>query len=311
MLAFLRTVLSRCAGLFGGTRFASEVDDEVQAHLALLTERFERQGMTPVEARYAALRQFGGVTPLQEELHDRRTWPQLETTWQDVRYALRQLRKSPGFTLAAVLSLVLGIGANSAVFTIVNTAFLHPLPVDKPQQLVALNRGRQSVNLSYLDYRDFRDRNDALSGLAASRFMAVSLSISSGNNSRVWTYEATGNYFDLLGVKPFLGRFFGPRDDDRPGAHPVAVLSYRTWRQRFAADPNVASRTVKINGLAYTIVGVAPQGFIGTERILLPDLWVPMSMEAQIEPGNYWLEKRGWRNVWVFGRRPTRIRRFR
>jgi predicted permease len=302
MLAFLRTVLSRFAALFGGTRADSEVDDEVKAHLALLTERFARQGMTPEEAHYAALRQFGGVTPLREELRERRTWPQLETTWQDVRYALRQLRKSPGFALAAVLTLVLGIGANSTVFTIVNTAFLHPLPVDKPEQLVSLNRGRQSVNLAYADYRDFRDRNDALSGLAACRFMAVSLSISSGNNSRVWTYEATGNYFDVLGVKPFLGRFFGPRDDDRPGAHPVAVLSYRTWRQRFAADPNVAGRTVKINGLAYTIFGVAPRGFIGTERILLPDLWVPMSMEAQIEPGNYWLEKRGWRNVWVFGR---------
>ena len=160
MLAFLRTVLSRFAALFGGTRADSEVDDEVKAHLALLTERFARQGMTPEEAHYAALRQFGGVTPLREELRERRTWPQLETTWQDVRYALRQLRKSPGFALAAVLTLVLGIGANSTVFTIVNTAFLHPLPVDKPEQLVSLNRGRQSVNLAYADYRDFRDRND-------------------------------------------------------------------------------------------------------------------------------------------------------
>jgi predicted permease len=302
MLAFLRTVLSRCAGLFGGARADGEVDDEVQAHLALLTERFVRQGMKPEEARQAALRQFGGVTPLEEELRERRTWPQLETTWQDVRYALRRLRKSPGFALAAVLTLVLGIGANSAVFTIVNTAFLHPLPVDKPEQLVFFNRGRQSVTLSYPDYRDFRDRNDVLSGLAACRFMPVNLSISSGNNFRAWTYEASGNYFDVLGVKPLLGRWFGPQDDDRPGAHPVAVLSYRTWRQRFAADPNIAGRSIKINGLAYTVVGVAPQGFIGTERILLPDLWVPMSMEAQIEPGNYWLDRRRTTNVWVVGR---------
>ena len=205
MVVFLRTALSRLAGLFGGERFAIEVDDEIRAHLALLTERLVRQGMTPEEARCAALRQFGGVTPLKEELRERRGWPQLEATWQDARYAFRQLRKSPGFTLAAVLTLALGIGANSTVFTIVNTAFLHPLPVEGPEQLVSFNRGR-GVNLSYPDYREFRDRNDVLAGVMACRFMPVSLSISSGSNFRVWTYEATGNCFDLLGVKPFLGR---------------------------------------------------------------------------------------------------------
>jgi len=301
MLATVRTLLSRLAGLFGGQRFAGEVDEEVQAHLALLAERFAGQGMSAEEARRAALRQFGGVTPLEEELRERRGWPQLESTWRDARYALRQLRKSPGFTLAAVLTLGLGIGANSAVFTIVNTAFLHPLPVDRPEQLVSFNRGR-SVNLSYMDYRDFRDRNGVLSGVLACRIMPVSLSISSGNNFRAWTYEATGNYFDLLGVKPFLGRLFGPRDDDRPGAHPVAVLSYRAWRERFGGDTGIAGRNVRINGFAYTIIGVAAQGFTGTERVLSPDLWVPMSMEAQIEPGNYFLEDRRKSNVWVIGR---------
>ncbi|MGA2186681.1 MAG: ABC transporter permease [Bryobacteraceae bacterium] len=301
MFAFLRTVLSRLAGLFGAAHFDREVDDELRTHLALLTDRFIAQGMTPEDARYAALRQFGGVTPLKEGLRERRTWPQVETTWQDVRYALRQLRKSPGFALAAVLTLALGIGANSTVFTIVNTAFLRPLPVDKPEQLVFLNHGR-SVNFSYPDYVDFRDRNDDLSGLTACRFVPVSLSISSGNNSRAWAYEATGNYFDLLGVKPLLGRLFGSRDDDKPGAHPVAVLSYRTWRQRFAADPNIAGRSIRINGLGYTVVGVTAEGFIGTERMISPDLWVPMSMEAQIEPGRYWLDDRRDSNIWVLGR---------
>ena len=301
MFAFLRTVLSRIGGLFGRARFDIEADDEVRTHLSLLTERFVRTGMSPEDARYAALRQFGGITPLKEELRERHMWPQLETTWQDVRYALRHLRKSPGFAVAAVLTLALGIGANSTVFTIINTAFLRPLPVEKPEQLVFLNQGG-NANLSYPDYVDFRDRNDVVSGLIAYRFSPISLSMSSGNNSRAWTYEATGNYFDVLGVKPFLGRWFGPQDDDKPGAHPVAVLSYRTWRQRFAADSNVIGRSIRINGLGYTVVGVAPQGFIGTERIISPDLWVPMSMEAQIEPGRYWLNDRGISDVWVLGR---------
>jgi|CZKS01.1.fsa_nt_gi predicted permease len=300
MFAFLRTVLSRIGGLFGRARFDIEADDEVRTHLSLLTERFVRTGMSPEDARYAALRQFGGITPLKEELRERHMWPQLETTWQDIRYALRHLRKSPGFAVAAVLTLALGIGANSTVFTIINTAFLRPLPVEKPEQLVFLNQGG-NANLSYPDYREFRNGTRELSGLAACRFAPVGLSVSNGN-SRAWAYEATGNYFGVLGVQAYLGRMIGPEDDGQPGANPVAVLSYRTWQQRFAADPNVTGRSIKINGLGYTVIGVAPRGFFGTERILSPDLWVPMSMEAQIEPGNNWLDTRQTTNIWVIGR---------
>ncbi len=220
MLTFFRTVLSRCAGLFGASRFDTEMDDELKEHLSLLTERYVNQGMSQEDARHAALRQFGGVTPLKENLRERRTWPQFETTWQDIRYAMRQLRKSPGFTLAAIVTLALGIGANSTVFTIINTAFLRPLPVEKPEQLVFFNQG-QNVNFSYPDYLDFRDRNDVLTGLAGCRFVAVGMSISSGNNARAWAYEATANYFDMLGVKPFLGRLFDPQDDEKPGANPA------------------------------------------------------------------------------------------
>src|SRR5271166_613294 len=215
MFAYFRTILSRFAGLFGAARFDNEMDDELKEHLSLLTERYVSQGMSPEDARHAALRQFGGVTPLKENLRERRTWPQFETTWQDLRYAMRQLRKSPGFTLAAVVTLALGIGANSTVFTIINTAFLRPLPVEKPEQLVFFNQG-QNVNFSYPDYLDFRNRNDVLSGLASCRFVAAGMSISSGNNARVWAYEATANYFELLGVKPFLGRLFDPQDDEKP-----------------------------------------------------------------------------------------------
>ncbi len=221
---------------------------------------------------------------------------------QDLQYSLRRLRKSPGFTAAAILSLALGIGANSAIFTAVNSLLLRPLPVEKPGQLVFFNRGNGYNTLSYPDYRDFRDRADALSGVAADRIVPISLSVQAGNNSRVWGYEATANYFELLGVKPFLGRFFSSADDDKPGAHPVLVLDYGCWRSRFAADPDIAGKTAFVNGLKYTILGVAPAKFHGTEVFLAPELWVPMSMQAHVEPGADWLETRGTQNIWIFGR---------
>src|SRR5581483_3398467 len=159
-----------------------------------------------------------------------------------------------------------------------------------------------STNLSYPDFRDFRDRNDVLSGIVAYRFSPMNLSIRGQSNFRIWGYEATGNYFDMLGVNPFIGRFFHPEDDDKPGAHPVTVLSYGFWQRRFGADRNIAGKTVKINGLDFTVVGVAPASFNGTELVVNPDLWTPMSMEAQIEPGNNWLDNRAETDIWVLGR---------
>jgi len=220
---------------------------------------------------------------------------------QDLRFALRRLRQSPGFTTAAIVTLALGIGANATVFTLLNTILFHPLAVREPQQLVFLNRGNRP-SLSYPAYKDFCDRNDALSGATAIRVMPMALSVGNGNNSRIWGYEATGNYFDLLGVQPLLGRLFRPEDDDKPLAHPVLVLSHRFWLRRFAGDPNIAGKTVKINGLDYTILGVTPPSFNGTELIFNPDVWVPMSMETQIEPGNNWLTRRSSSNIWVLGR---------
>src|SRR6266567_1608032 len=220
---------------------------------------------------------------------------------QDLRFALRRIRQSPGFTAAAIVTLALGIGANTTIFTVITTIVFHPLAVHEPAQLVFLNKG-DFPNLSYPAYRDFRDRNSVLSGLTAYRVMPMGLSIGNGNNARIWGYEATGNYFDLLGVKPLLGRLLRPEDDGKPGGHPVLVLSFGCWQRRFASDPNIAGRIVKINGLDYTILGVAPATFNGTELIITPDVWVPMTMEAQIEPGNDWLERRSSHNIWVLGR---------
>jgi len=220
-----------------------------------------------------------------------------------IRLAFRRLRRSPGFAAVAILTLALGIGANTTIFTAINTTVLRPLPVDHPEQLVFINRvnrGESEPTQSFPDYRDLRDRNTVLSGLAAYNFVPVSLS-HQGNNNRVWGYLATGNYFDVLGVNAIRGRTFHPADDDKPGAHPVAVLSFASWKGRFAGDPAIIGRTVKIGGLDYTVIGVMPAGFVGTEIFFAPEFWVPMSMQAQVE-GDGTLEERGNHQFFSTGR---------
>ncbi len=207
----------------------------------------------------------------------------MQIIWQDLRYGARMLVKKPGFTLVAVITLALGIGANTAIFSLVNTALLRPLPVEKPGQLVSLNN--VSLNLpviSFPNYRDFRDRNKLLGGMLAYRYTTLGLS-NNGVNERVWGYLATGNYFEVLGVKPALGRFFTPDDDRDPGGHPIAVLTYDCWQKRFAGDPQAIGKTVIVNGRNFTIIGVAPQGFYGTEIIYRPEIWFPTMMQEQID----------------------------
>lgn len=230
----------------------------------------------------------------------------METLWQDLRVSLRRLRKTPGFTLIAVLSLALGIGANTAIFSLVNTMFLRPLPVEKPEQLVALNNvslsGEQNFPVfSVPNYRDLRDRNDVLSGLAAYRVAPISLS-NNGVNVRLWGYLATGNYFEMLGVKPALGRFFTPADDKAVGAHPVAVITHDCWQRRFGGDPNIAGKNVLVNGHSFTIIGVAAPGFHGTEIGYKTEIWFPTMMLPQIEAGRNYLDDRDTTNFFVQGR---------
>ncbi len=162
---------------------------------------------------------------------------------------------------------------------------LRPLPVHKPEQLFALNWGGM-VNTSYPNYLDFRDRNQVFTKLAACRFNLVNMSVAGRGNSLSWGYEATGNYFETLGVTPLLGRFFGQPEDDKLDAHPVLVVSQRYWQSRFGADPSALGKTVKINGYPFTIIGVAPPSFTGTELVMAADFWVPMSMAHEIEPGS-------------------------
>jgi predicted permease len=223
---------------------------------------------------------------------------------QDIRYGFRMLKRRPLFTVIAVLTLALGIGANSAIFTLVNTVLLRPLPVDAPDELVSLTVMGKNDSLqafSYPNYKDFRDRNEVLSGLFATRMAPISLS-RNGNNQRIWGYEVTGNYFDLLGVEAVEGRTFRPEEDSTPLTHPVAVVSYDSWKNRFGGDPTLVGQQILLNGHKFEIIGIAPEGFVGTEVVYTPEIWVPMMMQEWLEPGNAWLEVRRTQNIFATGR---------
>jgi predicted permease len=226
-------------------------------------------------------------------------------TWlTDIRLSMRRLLKSPGFTLIAVVSLALGIGANTAIFSLVNTALLRPLPVTRPGRLMSVSvtgRDDSMLAFSYPTYLDFRDRNTVMSGLFAERMAPMSLS-RGGNNQRIWGYLVTGNYFDVLGVGARLGRTFTAEEDRARLTSPVAVVSYGCWQHRFGSDPNLVGQNITINDHQFKVVGVMPEGFAGSEVIYTPEVWVPMTMQEWIEPGNVWLERRGIQNIFAVGR---------
>ncbi|HEX8651886.1 MAG TPA: ABC transporter permease [Pyrinomonadaceae bacterium] len=211
------------------------------------------------------------------------------TLLQDLRYGFRMLWKSPGFTLVAVLTLALGIGANSAIFSGVSAFILRPLPIEEPSRLVRLfeiyNDPNDYNGFSYPDYLEYRDQNRSFEGILGYRMVEAALS-NSDQNDVIWGELVTGNYFDVLHVRPAVGRAFLPEEDQSPGARPVVVLSHSLWQRRFNADPAMVGTTVTLNGLAYTVVGIAPKEFVGTKFALSMDFWVPMMMQAEIMRGD-------------------------
>ncbi|MEP7343313.1 MAG: ABC transporter permease [Acidobacteriota bacterium] len=228
----------------------------------------------------------------------------METLLQDIRFGFRRLLKSPGFALVAILSLALGIGANTAIFTLVNMILFRPLPVAHPEQVMAVSvagkNGAMAAH-SYPNYVDLRDRNEVLSGLLAYRPVPTSLS-RSGNNEKVWGYLVSGNYFDLLGVSLERGRGFLPEEDKTRLSHPVVVISHALWQTRFGGGAGVIDSDVLINGKKFKVIGIAPAGFKGTEVIYTPDIFVPFAMQKWIEPENDYLDVRGNQNIFAVGR---------
>src|SRR5262249_54524200 len=229
---------------------------------------------------------------------------EMETLFHDLRFGFRRLIKTPGFAIIAILSLALGIGANTAIFSLVNMILFRQLPVANPEAVVsvsAVGKEGQLAAWSYPNYLDFRDRNEVLSGLLANRFSPMSLS-RNGNNEKVWGYLVSGNYFDVLGVKPALGRTFLPEEDKARLSHPVAVISHSLWQTRFGGARSVIDSDILVNGKKFKVIGVAPAGFKGTEVIYTPEVFVPFAMQKWIEPENNYLDARAVQNLFAVGR---------
>jgi macrolide transport system ATP-binding/permease protein len=228
----------------------------------------------------------------------------MDSLIKDIRYAVRSLIKRPGFVAIAVITLALGIGANTAIFSLVNTVLLRSLPVERANEIVSVAlRGKDDSMsaFSYPNYKDFRDHNDVLSGLLVYRFVPLSLS-RGGNNERIWGYEVSGNYFDVLNVKAIQGRMFLPEEDQTKLSHPVIVVGYDCWQRRFGGDPGLVGKDVLINDHQFKVIGIAPQGFKGTELVYSPEMWVPAAMMEWVEPGATWLDNRNAKNFFAVGR---------
>jgi predicted permease len=219
----------------------------------------------------------------------------MTTLLQDLRFSMRVLTKNPGFTILTILTLALGIGANSTIFSWINSTLLNPIPgATRTSELASVMKGDED-DVSYLDYKDLRDGNQSFSGLAAQKMIAMDLT-GAGRPQRIWGMLTSANYFDVLGVRPLLGRGFLPADDQKPGGAPSAVISYRLWQTRFGADSSVVGQTLDINQHPYSIVGVAPAAFQGSNTGLQSDIWIPLMMEQQVMANSDRLNSRseGW-----------------
>jgi macrolide transport system ATP-binding/permease protein len=289
-MGWLTNIRMRLRALLHSEDVHREIAEEWQFHIDRRTEENVRRGLSPEEARKSAEQHFGNSGYLKDASWDQRGGGFFEILAQDLRYGARQLVRSPGFTFVALISLALGIGANAVIFSLVSTCLLRPLPITHPERVFAIYQGKRndpsySQSMSYPNYKDLRDRNQVLSAMAVYRFAPMNLS-HNGANERVWGYLVSENYFDLLGVRPFLGRTFLPEEGGAPNAHPVAVISYGCWQRRFASDPAIVGIPIMINGHSFSAVGVAPPNFTGTESVFTPEFWIPSMMQEWIESSN-------------------------
>jgi predicted permease len=311
--------------LFSRRRLYNDLSDEMQQHLEEKIEELVATGVPRKEATAAARRAFGNLTLIENDSRAVWQWPSLESFFADIRYALRTLCKSPGFSCVAVLTLALGIGANTAIFTLLDAVLLSKLPVSHRQELVLFSDDPREGNLtgteaghwcvfSYPDYLRFRERNELFQDLCAFQegrnrvrvHVAGTKAISSMESAR--GKLVSGNYFQLLGVGASVGRT-PAADDDRAEASPAAVLNYGFWKRRFHGDPSVVGKVLEVNDVPVTIVGVAPSEFFGESATSIPDFWLPISMQPQVmqrssfldDPSTHWLN--------IIGRLKAGVRR--
>src|SRR5882724_7238762 len=295
-MKFLSQLRAITTKLFRRSELDNEMDEELQSHIQHRADDLERSGAHRAEAERRARVEFGGQLKYREESSAALGGNFVESLLQDVRFSMRVLRKSPGFTAVAVLTLAMAIGANAVVFSVLNTMFLRPLNLPNEATLYAIEHGSdKSGNESYPDYLDLRDRNRSFDGLAAFDITEVGLD-AGANPDRAWIYTISGNYFDVLGIQPLLGQFFHESDEHGPNSAPYIVLTYSYWRAHFHEDRGVIGRNVLLNRHSFTIVGVSPRDFHGTMLVAHPDFFVPIVNAEQVY-GDDRLNARG--NRWV------------
>jgi predicted permease len=298
LIARLRSLVRRDAVI-------EDIEEEMRSHIEWETQTNIERGMKPEEARREALRSFGHLGRMRELAYEIRGGGMMETLWQDLRYGARMLLKSKGVTIIAVLSLAVGIGANTVIFSLVNAILLRSRPVARPDELVELYTSDQRDlyhPTSYPSYVDLRERAEVFTGLAAYDVAQFKLG-GVEQVEQVWGETVSGNYFEVLGVRPIKGRAFLPEEDQTPGTHPVAVISSGLWQRRFNSDPEIVGQTIILNNLTLTIIGIAPPEYTGWTRGLASEVWVPVMMKPQLEPkyglpmlthrGNRWLTLTG------------------
>jgi predicted permease len=282
------------------TRHAQDerLREEIDGHIALQTSENIRAGLSPAEARRQAHLKFGAVEAMKEDYRSQRSLQPIDNFLRDLRFAVRMLRKSPGFTIVAVATLAMAIGANAVVFSVLNALLLHPLHIPQAESFYGIQHANEpSSYQSYPDYLDLRDRNRTFDDIAA--YDAAQVGLDTGENpARVWIILASANYFDVLRLQPFLGRFFHASDEHGPNSAPYIVLSYAYWHTHFQDDRGVVGRVVQVNKHPFTILGVAPPGFNGTLVFFNPGFFVPLVNQEQVEGVND-LNARGHRFIFM------------
>lgn len=295
---------AKLSGLFRRRKADRESDDEMRLHLQLLTERFIRQGMRPEDAASAARRQFGNTTLLQQGQREMRAIMSLSNLGRDLRFSVRQLRQNPILTLVAITSLGLGIGANTAIFTLAKKVLFDTLPVKDPKQLRMLtwvaghdqkvplvwgdassnaSGDRISSSFSYPVFQELRKQTDAFQYLFAFKDVHITATVD-GHPELVSAELVSGNSFIALGVQPILGRILTPADDIGPGAGPVAVISEAYWTAHFGRSPSILGKTISLNGIPVTIVGIAPANFTGLQIDTVTQVFIPLTMQPLLLP---------------------------
>ncbi|MGA8440406.1 MAG: ABC transporter permease [Candidatus Sulfotelmatobacter sp.] len=289
----------------------AECAAELESHLQIEMDRNVEAGMSSADARAAAYRKLGNPARIRETIYEMNSISFLDTFWRDLRFSLRSLHKRLGFTMVVVLSLAVGIGANAAIFSLVDGIIFRPLPVPNPSGLVTIDIAASRLTSfgasSYLDWVDLSARSKSLQALSTRQEMSAGMNptgaVPDGKPQVVWGQLVSGNFFSTLGVRPALGRAFLPEEDQTPGKYPVMVISYSLWKRTFAGNPDIIGKQVELSGRSFTIVGVTPKSFSGIDLWFRPDVYLPMMMTAAVSPeGSDTLTHRSYRGCTLLGR---------